>query len=719
MRAGGHGQAARPGRVSYTGDVDHGAAATQRLRQHGARLAGPRQEHARARRRRDRRVERVEQPSATYSSGTTPTGEAALLERPRRRRADGRHPHPGAAPPPEPKLARRSQNRRDGVGAREDDECRRRRARARPRARTRRQAARHDADGRARAAPRAPSARVASTSAAAWLARPRDDHRAPGAGPRQASPGAASPPAGDCGAVTRRSPASRRARSAGQDAPGAGRAAGARRALRRAPPASSAAQQLVAHGLARRRASLRRRAGASVARRARSPLGAAASSAWPRSVPGSHPRGARSRARSARTARALGPVARPATSAPTRASPALRLDGQRALPHGRQHLRRRRRRRPADLGLPRRERPAAARTVPAMACSSSLRSRVCTLPRMSTSSQIGAQRQELRAAPQARAAHARRAAGQGAAGAPRGAAPGSGHEHVAHVLARGEGHRARGRRARAVGMSLAECTARSMRPSQHRRLELLGEQALVADLGQRRVEQPVALGVDDHDLTARLGVQRAAAGRAPTRSARVRACCRGSLCAGPGARRRCPLDVAPLDEHRPPCRRAPPAARPARCGPRRAPGRAGRRAPSRPSRPVRRGRGGRRVGAGRRPTAPPAPRSRRRGRTACARASTYEVALVAPGDLLHAHRGHVQDLVDDAVVSSSTWARCSSVRSASLPPRRSSSLRGSHPRLRAAWRWWAPPRRPRSHSFMLSELLGDDALGVDASFSRS
>ena len=48
-------------------------------------------------------------------------------------------------------------------------------------------------------------------------------------------------------------------------------------------------------------------------------------------------------------------------------------------------------------------------------------------------------------------------------------------------------------------MSLEECTARSMRPSSERELDLLGEEALAADFRQRPVEDPVAGGRDDLD----------------------------------------------------------------------------------------------------------------------------------------------------------------------------------------------------------------------------
>ena len=51
-----------------------------------------------------------------------------------------------------------------------------------------------------------------------------------------------------------------------------------------------------------------------------------------------------------------------------------------------------------------------------------------------------------------------------------------------------------------VGMSLEECTARSMRRVEQRLLDLLGEQALAAGLGQRPVLDAVAGGADHLEL---------------------------------------------------------------------------------------------------------------------------------------------------------------------------------------------------------------------------
>ena len=129
--------------------------------------------------------------------------------------------------------------------------------------------------------------------------------------------------------------------------------------------------------------------------------------------------------------------------------------------------------------------------------------RVCTLPRMSTSSRSGrsAESWERR-----RRLDVPTTAPAGTSSSVRGAAAGPRHEDVAHVLARREGdHReavGHGRR-HVLGGVHAEVGA----ALEHRRLQLLGEQPLVADLGERRVQQLVALGLDDLDLHLEAGMQ--------------------------------------------------------------------------------------------------------------------------------------------------------------------------------------------------------------------
>ena len=103
------------------------------------------------------------------------------------------------------------------------------------------------------------------------------------------------------------------------------------------------------------------------------------------------------------------------------------------------------------------------------------------------------------------------------------------------------GHRPRRARPRCAGRasaidgrSLAECTARSARPSSTACCTSLHEHALAADGVQRHVGAAVAGGVDEHQLDVDVGV----GGRA-TASATCSACQRASLlCAGGDARGR-------------------------------------------------------------------------------------------------------------------------------------------------------------------------------------
>ena len=105
-----------------------------------------------------------------------------------------------------------------------------------------------------------------------------------------------------------------------------------------------------------------------------------------------------------------------------------------------------------------------------------------------------------------------------------------------------------------VGMSFMECTAMSISPVEQRLLDLLGEQALAADLGERPVLDAVAGGADHHDARsvvrpawaatsrrARMGLgqrQRTAAGAderdAASRGLRMacRSLVRASICLG-------------------------------------------------------------------------------------------------------------------------------------------------------------------------------------------
>ena len=88
-----------------------------------------------------------------------------------------------------------------------------------------------------------------------------------------------------------------------------------------------------------------------------------------------------------------------------------------------------------------------------------------------------------------------------------------------------------------VGRSFIECTARSMLPLEQRGLDLLAEQALAAELGERPVGHPIAGRADHHDLErAGRGELRhaAAAQRAADQRGlrRGRAASRGCRCAG-------------------------------------------------------------------------------------------------------------------------------------------------------------------------------------------
>jgi hypothetical protein len=118
------------------------------------------------------------------------------------------------------------------------------------------------------------------------------------------------------------------------------------------------------------------------------------------------------------------------------------------------------------------------------------------------------ERQELRAAAQAGRAHARalrHLVERQRARAGRASAQQSGvrHEHVAHVLPLGEGDDLQPLRDRG-GHVLGGVHGHVDAPVEQGCLQLLGEEPLVADLGERRVEDLVALRVDDLNLHAQV-----------------------------------------------------------------------------------------------------------------------------------------------------------------------------------------------------------------------
>ena len=83
-----------------------------------------------------------------------------------------------------------------------------------------------------------------------------------------------------------------------------------------------------------------------------------------------------------------------------------------------------------------------------------------------------------------------------------------------------------------AGMSLLLCTARSISPREQRVLDLLDEQPLAADLGQRRILQPIAGGLDHDDARRRA----AAARRSPRRRGSPATARAGCLACRAGAR---------------------------------------------------------------------------------------------------------------------------------------------------------------------------------------
>ena len=129
------------------------------------------------------------------------------------------------------------------------------------------------------------------------------------------------------------------------------------------------------------------------------------------------------------------------------------------------------------LASPSRTRPAWARMIASRSCSSSLRSRVSTLPRMSTSRRSGRRCKHLRPPPQAARGHRRAPAGNSSKERCR-----LRNEHVAGRAARRHGRQRRVLRPASVGRSFRLWTATSTAPVQQRSLDFLGEDAVAADL---------------------------------------------------------------------------------------------------------------------------------------------------------------------------------------------------------------------------------------------
>ncbi len=198
-----------------------------------------------------------------------------------------------------------------------------------------------------------------------------------------------------------------------------------------------------------------------------------------------------------------------------------RLDADRALPHRRQkfvdHSSTQSRRARSARAASGRPAPAGSRRPRR---SSSLRSRVSTLPRSGTTSQIGPQ--PLAASPAGAATPCRRSRRAGSSATRLGLAADEARRAGPRAGRSAEGQAIAGS---TVGMSLEECTARSIAPCEQRLLDLLGEQALAAGLRQRPVLMQVAGGANHLDLDA-AGVD---AMRRRQRAARVmRACASAS-----------------------------------------------------------------------------------------------------------------------------------------------------------------------------------------------
>ena len=181
---------------------------------------------------------------------------------------------------------------------------------------------------------------------------------------------------------------------------------------------------------------------------------------------------------------------------------------------------------------PRRLSPAMASNVAPRRPPPTLRSRVATLPRSGTTLQVRPALQQLRLAAQRRGADDAALRQLGKRSAP------ARDQRVARILARqrrGEDDRLRQPRRQVLDRMHRQIDP----PVQQRLVDLLGEQALAADLGQRPVEDPVAGGLDDDHLDRRPArpapAGSAAAARRSPRSAPGPAGCRGCRCAGAGS----------------------------------------------------------------------------------------------------------------------------------------------------------------------------------------
>ncbi len=169
---------------------------------------------------------------------------------------------------------------------------------------------------------------------------------------------------------------------------------------------------------------------------------------------------------------------------------------------------------------PRRFSPAAARMIAPYCPSSSLRSRVCTLPRNDSIVSCRIALAQLRLASQARRAD------DGAGRQRRQRIVTVGDERIARILARGNRreHEAVGKVHRHVLQRMDGEVGASFA---HRGFELLDEQSLAADGGERPVDHAIALRRDAEQVHARAGMAcdqlRANMLRLPQAPARIRA----------------------------------------------------------------------------------------------------------------------------------------------------------------------------------------------------
>ena len=177
---------------------------------------------------------------------------------------------------------------------------------------------------------------------------------------------------------------------------------------------------------------------------------------------------------------------------------------------------------------PSRRRPAAASTSASYSPASSLRSRVSTLPRIGAKRGAGEGRRQLRDAPDAARADARRAAQRGRAPLGRRPAP--------PAAARGRRADPRAAASAAIvspsgstaGMSLALCTATSMASSSSASSISLTNSRLLPTSESGAVLQPVAGRLDDDDLD--VARRRIRAVPPPSAPATAPAGCRACRC---------------------------------------------------------------------------------------------------------------------------------------------------------------------------------------------